>query len=472
MNVENVAIYLRKSRGEIEDLEKHKEQLIELANKNKWKYDIYEEIGTSDSIIKRKEFKKLLDLIEEDKYSKLMVVALDRLSRNERNQAEIFELLQEHDVQIVTPSKIYDLNSENDLLMSDFEKLLARQEFRLIKKRLRQGKKNGAKLGKWTNGTPPIPYVYDRVNQELIIDKEQYKVYRLIIQKALEGYSTNYIAFQLNKMNIKSPYGSVWHNNTIARILVDKTQLGKIVYDGEEYDGLHEQVKTLQEHQKISLFLKKRTLNTNRKPLTHTHILNGLIKCGKCGHTMTTYRRAETGTYTLKKCWYKSPLGEVCDNKGSTAEIIIENIKFALNQYIFKLQEELEKGEEGNSNKLAIESELDILKSKYNKLDKKIDKVKEMVLEEIYDTKEGKDLIQKIENDKVELSEEIKLLQSQLADLNNINKEQNIINAKEALDALCNNPNEVEVNKILKKVIKKITWNRENEDIDMDIEFL
>lgn len=62
--MENVAIYLRKSRGEIEDLEKHKEQLIELANKNKWQYDIYEEIGTSDSIIKRKEFKKLLDLIE------------------------------------------------------------------------------------------------------------------------------------------------------------------------------------------------------------------------------------------------------------------------------------------------------------------------------------------------------------------------------------------------------------------------
>ncbi len=472
MNVENVAIYLRKSRGEIEDLEKHKGQLIELANRNKWKYDIYEEIGTSDSIIKRKEFKKLLDLIEEDKYSKLMVVALDRLSRNERNQAEIFELLQEHDVEIVTPSKIYNLNSENDLLMSDFEKLLARQEFRLIKKRLRQGKKNGAKLGRWTNGTPPIPYIYDRANQKLMVNKEQYKIYRLIIQKALEGYSTNYIAFQLNKMNIRSPYGYVWHNNTIARILVDKTQLGKIVYNGEEYTGLHESVKTLEEHQKILLFLKKRTLNANRKPLTHIYILNGLIKCGKCGHTMTTYRRAKSGTYTLKKCWYKSPLGEVCNNKGSTIEIIIDNIKSALNQHIFKLQEELDKGEEEISSKLAIESELDILKSKYSKFDKKIDKVKEMILEEIYDTKEGKNIIQKIENDKSELLEEIKLLQSQLVNLNNINKKQNIINAKDALNALYNNSNESEVNKILKTVIKNIIWTREEDNIDIDIEFL
>ncbi|SFC15480.1 hypothetical protein SAMN05421842_10172 [Clostridium uliginosum] len=37
--MDKIAIYLRKSKGEIEDLEKHKEQLIELANKNKWQYD-------------------------------------------------------------------------------------------------------------------------------------------------------------------------------------------------------------------------------------------------------------------------------------------------------------------------------------------------------------------------------------------------------------------------------------------------
>lgn len=30
---ENVAVYLRKSRGEIEDLEKHKEQLLEICKK-------------------------------------------------------------------------------------------------------------------------------------------------------------------------------------------------------------------------------------------------------------------------------------------------------------------------------------------------------------------------------------------------------------------------------------------------------
>ena len=93
-----VAIYIRKSRGEIEHLEKHREQLIELADRNNWRYNIYQEIGTSDSIIKRKEFSRLLDKIENDCYSKILVVALDRLSWNEQDQADIFQILKEHDV--------------------------------------------------------------------------------------------------------------------------------------------------------------------------------------------------------------------------------------------------------------------------------------------------------------------------------------------------------------------------------------
>lgn len=104
------------------------------------------ETGTSDIIIKRKEFSRLLDKIENDCYSKILVVALDRLSRNE--QVDIFQILKEHDVKIVIRSKVYDLNSENDILISDFEKLIARQEFRLIKKRLKLGKENGTKQGR------------------------------------------------------------------------------------------------------------------------------------------------------------------------------------------------------------------------------------------------------------------------------------------------------------------------------------
>ena len=124
-----VAIYLRKSRGDIEDLNKHKETLIELCNNNSWKYDLYEEIGSS-ATLERPELSKLLSNI--NNYTKVVVMALDRLSREELGQATITNLFRENNIEVVTPTKIYNFNKEQDTLMSDFEKLLARQEFSII----------------------------------------------------------------------------------------------------------------------------------------------------------------------------------------------------------------------------------------------------------------------------------------------------------------------------------------------------
>lgn len=94
--------------------------------------------GSSDSLDKRPEMTRILDYISN--YSKFLIVAIDRLSRNELHSAMITHTFAENNVQIVTPTKEYNFNIENNILMNDFEKLIARPEFRLIKKRLRQGK--------------------------------------------------------------------------------------------------------------------------------------------------------------------------------------------------------------------------------------------------------------------------------------------------------------------------------------------
>ena len=119
---EKVAIYLRKSRGDVEELEKHKIQLLDICQKNNYSYDLYEEIGSSDSLEERPRMNQLLDNIY--KYSRVLVVALDRLSRNELHSALITQIFRENNVLVETPTKVYNFDEENDILMSDFEKLL------------------------------------------------------------------------------------------------------------------------------------------------------------------------------------------------------------------------------------------------------------------------------------------------------------------------------------------------------------
>lgn len=155
----------------------------------------------------------------------------------------------------------------------DVKKIFARLKYKQISKRLRRGKILGAKEGKWTNGKPPYPYIYNSETQQLEVDPEKYKVYREIIDMALSGIPANRIAWELNKLDIKSPGDSYWSNNAVYRILKDQTYLGKIVFakqkgsghknrktkpfkifDEKDWiivDGKHQHIKTTEEYAKI-----------------------------------------------------------------------------------------------------------------------------------------------------------------------------------------------------------------------------
>ena len=65
-NIRYVAMYLRKSRGEEDDLVKHETILCDMCKKNNWKYVKYKEIGSSDSIELRPKIKQLLEEVESE----------------------------------------------------------------------------------------------------------------------------------------------------------------------------------------------------------------------------------------------------------------------------------------------------------------------------------------------------------------------------------------------------------------------
>lgn len=181
-----VALYLRKSRGESEgeedDLIKHERELTDLVRKYNWRFVMYREIGSSDSIEFRPEFKRLLKDIENDFYDAVVVVDYDRLSRGDKEErARIEKTLKLSNTLVVTPTRVYDLNDEDQELITDIEGVFARYEYRMIRKRFLRGKKIGTRLGHWTNGTPPFPYVYNSETKSLDIDETKDNVYAFIV---------------------------------------------------------------------------------------------------------------------------------------------------------------------------------------------------------------------------------------------------------------------------------------------------
>lgn len=279
--INQVCIYLRKSRGEEENLDKHKLILTELAQEYGWKYQTYQEIGTSDSIVERKEFQKLLNDVQNDLYDAILVVDSDRLSRGDmEEQGYIQRVFRESNTKVITPTKIYDYNNEDQVLEIDLNSFFARFEYHMIKKRLHRGKKIGAKQGKFVNGRPPYPYYYDRAKKKVEIDQEKLKIYNLIKDKFFSGISPQEISIELNKNGIPSPGGVTWSNVAVYRLLTNEFHLGKVIYGKTEGsghknrktkplkkkprdqwivgEGNHTPIKTEEEHYKILSIIEKR----------------------------------------------------------------------------------------------------------------------------------------------------------------------------------------------------------------------
>lgn len=491
--IRDVAIYLRKSRGDVDtDLAKHRMALIELCKKMRVNFKEYAEIGTSDSIQDRPVFCELLKDIEQELYDAVAVMDIDRLGRgDDQDWGRIEKSFREAEVFIITPDKIYDWENESDEFQLDVKKFFARLEYKQITKRLRRGKTLGAKGGKWTNGKPPYPYIYNKIKQQLDVDKEKYKVYRQIIDMALSGVPANQIAWELNKLGIKSPGGSYWHNNAVYRLLKDQTHLGKVVFAKQKgsghknrktkplkminendwiiVDGQHEALKTQEEHDRIMELLAKRKII----PTAARHgafVLSGLVHCGKCGYGMGITYNGKNHIEYIKKCQHHSPIGEKCDNPGTNTDIIVQSVFDELEKYENKI---LNSSDDVNDNeteliKSALIQKQRILQKDENALDNLIE-----MREDGEITKDKYLQRKKIREENInKTKKEVQELQERFKKREQATNKKRLQNIKE-FRKLWETADSAQLkNQFLKTIVDSIDYTRDGDNIHIHVNFL
>jgi DNA invertase Pin-like site-specific DNA recombinase len=484
-------------------LDKHKLILSELCESNNWTHIDYEEIISGDSVAMRPVFQKLLADIENGIFDAVAVVDIDRLGRgDEQDQGMIKKAFAKSDTLIITPQKVYDLNNDTDKTFVDFKTFLARQEYSQIVKRLIQGKKIGARQGAWTNGTPPYPYEYerwkDKYNQKgLVVNDDKLVIYRFIIDSVINDNKTPLdIAYELNYKGVLSPRNGIWHGGTVYRILLDETHLGKIISNKSKGDAhkhkkpdakdnelipknqwmiienCHEAVKTKEEHEKILMFASRLTKTPKRKS-TRVLPLTGLIKCGLCGHTMTLYFRDDrkSNPESLKPCWYHTPLGDKCPNKGMVIHFLYEYIDWQILSNKQDLQEKLKdntfsENKEDIDNKIVLQSQL--LENKQKSLSRILDGFENGA----YSLNQFKERKSKVEQFISDIQDQINLLQieAKLFDSATIEDKLHILNKFET-DIQQDNLSFIQKNKLYKSIIDSIIWTRTDNNIAIDVKF-
>ncbi|MDQ0197644.1 recombinase family protein [Neobacillus ginsengisoli] len=319
------AIYLRLSRNEeqldIEEiLTNHRNALIKLANQHKLTYDIYQEISSGVNT-ERPQLNLLLDNLDE--YDYLLVMDIDRISRDNAYAEQIKTMLIANDIKILTPQGAIDLTQESNEMMFSFQAMLANFEYKQIRKRLGRGRLAAAEQGRWTmSNQVPLGYAKNE-DQKLVVVEEEAKIIRYIFQKTLERVSANEIAKQLDMLGWRSRRGKILttshissaRKNVVYRGVVQaKRRVNGRVVDEVFVEDAHEAIIPKKQFLEVQQILEENKDKTFFNKKKATRRLQNLIYCNCCGRKR--YLQTDGQHDFIKSCSYKIS-NNSCKDRGA-----------------------------------------------------------------------------------------------------------------------------------------------------------
>ena len=325
------ALYLRKSRADDpheaaeETLRRHEDTLRQLAARDDIEIvAIYREVVSGDRLCARAQMQRLLADCADGNFDNVLCMDIDRLGRGSMaEQGYILDTLKAAAVRIITPRKVYDLNNDLDETYSEFESFMARQELKLIKRRLQRGVRRTAEEGGFLS-LPPYGYRRAIVNGRpslAPVDEEAEAVRLIFAWYTREGLGCQQIADRLHAMGFLPRRAATFGRTAVLDILQNPVYCGRVrrqSTDGTlEVDGLHPPLISEQEFADAAAIRRARAHPPTAKR-TLQNPLAGLLFCGFCGAPMqrlpaTRTRRQESLACPRTGCNVASRLGTVED---------------------------------------------------------------------------------------------------------------------------------------------------------------
>ena len=398
------AMYLRKSRAEEnapidETLARHKETLMEYAAKNKIAViAVYEEVASGDSLAGRPQMLKLLD--ELDRCEAVLCMDIDRLGRGTMSeQGLILDALKEANVQIVTPGKTYNLRDDMDDSLISFKALFAREEYKLIRGRLRRGVMKTIQEGGYV-ANAPYGYIKTRIKKmpSLAINEEEATAVRMIFDLYIEGKGCHAIAETLHTLGFRPHRSDKFNRTSVAAIIRNPVYIGKVPWNrvchkrpkgvGDKHrreckppeewlivDGLHEPIIEAAKFEQANRIYKGRY-----HPPSNTGVvknpLAGVLFCANC--------ESPIQRMAVRPPKVKEPF-MICPTKGccmGCRQDVIEETFYLMLQLLLS---NIETGTSGIESILDNKHIINAAKNELTKLTKQLDRLHDLLESGVYD---------------------------------------------------------------------------------------
>ena len=485
---EEVIIYLRKSRTDdpaltVSEIVAKHEQMLDDYCRRTWnelvpEQNRFREIVSGETIEARPEIKKVLRMIEQDRYKAILIVEPQRLSRGDLEDiGRISKLLRYTHTYVITLQYSYDLNDERDRDYFERELKRGNEYLEYSKRIMANGRALAAANGNYTGSYSP--YGYKRVKYKegkkyvntLEIVPEEAEVVRTIFQMYADGNGAVRICNHLNQY-CKPARAKKWVRSSIYSILENPIYIGlikwqfhktiNVVENGEiikkrherqdcpTYPGKHEAIiseelwNAVRSRQNANNIPRVQTFTELRNPLA------GLIVCGDCGHAMLKWQSARSNAVDRITCSHKYNCSTASCTFGEMQTIVADILRQSIADFEVKIQAgEDDRYDENEAFKEQLKRRIIALDDKETSI---WEKYAEGMPKRVFDTllAELTDERSRIEN-MLEQAEEQKPVR--YSDL--------ITTFHAALKCLDSDESAEKKNALLKKCIRKITYHRE-----------
>lgn len=411
MNLENVCLYLRKSRadreaearGEGETLARHERILLDLAKSRGYNVGaIYKEIVSGETISARPVMQQVLHEVEAGMWDGVLVVEVERLARGDTiDQGTVSRAFQYSDTKIITPSKTYDPNNEFDEEYFEFGLFMSRREYKTIKRRLNAGRISSVKEGKYCGNKPPYGYERVKLSGEKGYTLQPIPAQADIVRMIFSWYSgadgnqigVAKIVRKLNDMGVKSALGKDWTPASVQSILVNPVYTGMIRWNGRKtvksiqngavirsrprakaddvllFPGRHPAIISQDMYDTVQRIRKKNPPRPVQITNTIKNPLAGIVYCSKCGRAMVRRPYQKRGQEDSLLCPYTS-CSTVSSKLSLVEKVLLDGIKNLVDEY--KLSSDVPKLDIDNvitlKEKLIEEKEAELKKLDAQKL--------------------------------------------------------------------------------------------------------
>lgn len=166
----------------------------------------------------RRALRRLVKDCKAGKVKAVIVASLDRLSRDLRFTENFFYDLQRIGIKIfIADMPHYDGDNRKDVLIRQIKEAIAEENRKDIIDRLKKGREERVRKGKFPGGT--LPYGYIRNSKDIKKDPHEVEIVRVIFDLASNGKSGWQIADHLNEKGFLRRNRTPWTQRQVWAIL-------------------------------------------------------------------------------------------------------------------------------------------------------------------------------------------------------------------------------------------------------------